>query len=54
MRAIPHVSRALAAAFVMATGSIAFAADGDTWTVSKFSGEVWLAGSGVQQASLKQ
>jgi hypothetical protein len=34
--------------------STAFAADGDAWTVSKFSGEVWLAGSGVQQASLKQ
>jgi hypothetical protein len=54
MRALLHVSRALAAVFVMATGSIAFAADGDTWTVSKSSGEVWLAGSGVQQASLKQ
>ena len=54
MRAYLHVSRALATAFVMATGSIAFAADGDTWTVSRFSGEVWLAGSGVQQASLKQ
>ncbi|WFU19464.1 FecR family protein [Bradyrhizobium sp. CB3481] len=53
MRAIPHVSRALAAALVMAA-SAAFAADGDTWTVSKFSGEVWLAGSDVQQASLKQ
>jgi len=54
MRAFIHVSRALAAAFVVATGSIAYAADGDPWTVSKSSGEVWLAGSGVQQASLKQ
>jgi hypothetical protein len=54
MRTYLHVSRALAAVFVMAKGSIAFAADGDTWTVSRFSGEVWLAGSGVQQASLKQ
>ena len=53
MRAIPHVSRVLAAAFVLAA-STAFAADGDTWTVSRFSGEVWLAGSDVQQASLKQ
>lgn len=54
MRAIPHVSRALAAAFILATTSAAFGADGDSWTVSKFSGEVWLGGSGVQQASLKQ
>jgi hypothetical protein len=54
MRAIPHVSRALAAAFVLATASLAFAADGGNWTVSKSSGEVWLAGSDVQPASLKQ
>ncbi|KRR01438.1 FecR family protein [Bradyrhizobium valentinum] len=54
MRAILHVTRALAAAFVLATASAAFAADGDDWTVHKSSGEVWLAGSGVQQASLKQ
>ena len=54
MRAIPHVSRVLAAAFVLATASAAFAADGGDWTVSKSSGEVWLTGSGVQQASLKQ
>jgi FecR-like protein len=54
MRAIPHVSRALATAFVLATASAAFAADGGDWTVHKSSGEVWLGGSGVQQASLKQ
>jgi hypothetical protein len=54
MRAIPHVSRALATMFVLATASAAFAADGDDWTVSKSSGEVWLSASGVQQASLKQ
>jgi hypothetical protein len=54
MRAIPHVSRALATAFILATASAAFAADGGDWTVHKSSGEVWLAGSGVQQASLKQ
>jgi len=53
MRATLHVSRALAAVF-MAASSIAFAADGGDWTVSKASGEVWLAGSDVQQASLKQ
>ena len=54
MRAIPHVSRALATAFVLATASAAFAADGGDWTVHKSSGEVWLTGSDVQQASLKQ
>ena len=54
MRAIPHLSRALATAFMLATASVAFAADGGDWTVHKSSGEVWLAGSGVQQASLKQ
>jgi hypothetical protein len=40
--------------FVLATASAAFAADGGEWTVSKSSGEVWLTGSGVQQASLRQ
>jgi hypothetical protein len=54
MRAIPHVSKALAAAFILAMASAAFAADGGDWTVHKSSGEVWLTGSGVQQASLKQ
>src|SRR3954469_11379938 len=54
MRAIPQVSRALATMFMLVTASVAFAADGDDWTVHKSSGEVWLAGSGVQQASLKQ
>src|SRR5258705_13112623 len=54
MRAVHHVSRALATMFVLATASAAFAADGDDWTVSKSSGEVWLSASGVQQASLKQ
>jgi FecR protein len=54
MRAIPHVSRALATMFMLATASVAFAADGGDWTVSRSSGEVWLTGSGVQQASLKQ
>jgi hypothetical protein len=54
MRAIPHVSRALAAAFVLMASSVAFAADGGDWIVSKSSGEVWLAGSDVQQVSLKQ
>src|SRR4051812_21542369 len=54
MLAIPHVSRALVVAFVLAATSATFAADGGDWTVSKSSGEVWLGGSDVQQASLKQ
>jgi hypothetical protein len=54
MQAIPNVSRTLATVFMLATTSVAFAADGGDWTVHKSSGEVWLAGSGVQQASLKQ
>ncbi len=54
MRAIPHVSRALATVFMLATDSVALAADGDDWTVHKSSGEVWLTGTGVQQASLQQ
>jgi hypothetical protein len=54
MPAIPHISRALAVAFVLTATSAAFAADGGDWTVSKSSGEVWLGGSNVQQASLKQ
>ena len=43
MPAISHVSRALVVAFVLATTSATFAADGGDWTVSKSSGEVWLA-----------
>jgi hypothetical protein len=54
MRAIPHVSRALATVFMLTTASAAFAADGGDWMVSRSSGEVWLSGSSVQQASLKQ
>jgi hypothetical protein len=54
MPAIPHVSRALATMFMLATASVAFAADDGEWTVHRSSGEVSLAGSGVQQASLKQ
>jgi hypothetical protein len=50
----PSRLRALAVAFVLTTASLAFAADGGDWTVSKSSGEVWLAGSGVHQTSLKQ
>ena len=54
MRAIPHVSRALATMFMLAAAPVAFAADGGDWTVHRSSGEVSLSGSDVQQASLKQ
>jgi hypothetical protein len=54
MRAVHRVSRLLTAAFILTAASSAIAADGGDWTVSKSSGEVWLSGTGVQQASLKQ
>ncbi len=54
MRAVLQASKLIAAAFIVTAASGAFAADGDDWTVHKSSGEVWLTGSGVQQASLKQ
>ncbi|MBH5369897.1 FecR family protein [Bradyrhizobium glycinis] len=44
--------RALAAALILGTASSAFAADDGVWSVSKSSGEVWLATSGAQQVSL--
>ncbi|MGV7217133.1 FecR family protein [Bradyrhizobium sp. UFLA05-112] len=46
--------RTLLAAFVLGFASNAFAADGGVWSVSKASGEVWIATDGVQQVSLKQ
>jgi hypothetical protein len=53
MRASNQLSALVAAAFsFMASGAIA--ADGGDWIVSRSSGEVWLAGSDVQQVSLKQ
>lgn len=44
--------RALAAALILGTASGAFAADDGVWSVSKSSGEVWLATVGAQQVSL--
>ena len=44
--------RALAAALILGTASGAFAADDGVWSVSKSSGEVWLATTGAQQVSL--
>jgi hypothetical protein len=55
MRLVPGISRTVVAtAFVLIASSHAFAADGGSWSVSKSSGEVWIATSEVQQASLKQ
>lgn len=54
MHTLLQVSRLLAATLVLAASSVAFAADGGDWTVSKSSGEVWLSASGVQQAALRQ
>src|SRR5689334_23274535 len=54
MTVVHQVSRLLAAAFVLAAGSSAFAADDGAWTVSKSSGDVWLTTTGAQPASLKQ
>lgn len=42
------------AALVLATASRASAADDGVWSVSKSSGEVWLAINGAQQVSLNQ
>lgn len=41
-------------ALVLGTASAASAADDGVWSVSKSSGEVWLATSGAQQVSLNQ
>ena len=54
MRAVHCVSSVLTAAFILATAPAALAAEGGDWIVGKSSGEVWLTGTGVQQASLKQ
>src|SRR6187402_1618953 len=53
MRAVHCVSSVLTAAFILAAAPAALAADGDNWIVGKSSGEVWLTGTGVQQASVK-
>ncbi|MBR0826288.1 FecR domain-containing protein [Bradyrhizobium manausense] len=46
--------RTLMAALVLGMGSSAFAAEGGVWSVSKASGDVWIATDGAQQVSLKQ
>jgi hypothetical protein len=46
--------RALIAALVLGTATGASAADDGVWSVSKASGEVWVATDGAQQVSLNQ
>src|SRR5262249_9165885 len=53
MRSALGISRAVTAALAMLVASSALAADDGTWSVQKSSGEVWVATSGVQQASVK-
>lgn len=45
---------AFVAALILGTASGAFAADDGVWSVSKSSGDVWLAASGAQPVSLSQ
>ena len=46
--------RILAMALVLGAASIAHAGDGEAWSVSKSSGEVWMTTTGAQQVSLGQ
>ena len=46
--------RALMAALILGTATGASAADDGVWSVSKASGEVWIATDGAQQVSLNQ
>ncbi|WP_038972006.1 FecR family protein, partial [Bradyrhizobium genomosp. III] len=45
---------ALVAALTLGTASAAFAAEDGVWSVSKATGEVWVATDGAQQVSLNQ
>ena len=45
---------AFVAALILGTASLASAADDGVWSVSKSSGEVWLATNGAQPVSLNQ
>ncbi|MGJ4943468.1 FecR domain-containing protein [Bradyrhizobium sp. HKCCYLS1011] len=46
------LKRVLTAAFIVAAAQAACAADGEPWSVSKFSGEVWVITPGAAQVSL--
>jgi hypothetical protein len=47
-------SRILTTALVLGAASSAVAAEDGAWSVSKSSGEVWMATTGAQQVSLRQ
>jgi hypothetical protein len=53
MRVVHRISRPLIAALGLFAASGAFAADDGTWSVRRFSGEVWTTSGDIQQASLK-
>jgi hypothetical protein len=44
--------RILAMALALGAASIAHAGDGEAWSVSKSSGEVWMTTTGAQTVSL--
>src|SRR3981189_3407549 len=46
--------RVVGAALALAALSHAHAAEGETWSVSKSSGDVWMTTTGAQQVSLGQ
>ncbi len=46
--------RILAMALALGAASIAHAGDGEAWSVSKSSGEVWMTATGAQTVSLSQ
>jgi len=46
--------RILAMALALGAASIAHAGDGEAWSVSKSSGEVWMITTGAQTVSLSQ
>jgi hypothetical protein len=55
MRGIIGLGRVIAVALALAASSGAIAAENDFWSVSRSSGEVWIATTGeAKQASLKQ
>src|SRR5690242_11464603 len=52
MSAKSHFKYFVVAALAMIASSTAWGADGDPWSVSKSSGEVWLTTQGPQQVAL--
>src|SRR3982074_3363582 len=46
--------RILAMALALGAGSLSPAGDGEAWSVSKSSGEVWMTTTGAQTVSLSQ